>query len=345
MAFRIIVGDITKFEGDVIINSVGVTSTIYGGVCGSIVKALNSKEYEETLSKVNNYYSVGEFFITDIVQGFPSKHILNLITPHYENDKDLSLFKYCLKTILNECNSKGFYKVGIPSIGTGANKYPKEEVRKIMKDMCTAYSELYEKMDIYLVLPEKEIGFLNDERLKNHLLRNGEYHDEETLKKFKSGAKKIEGKAKKENTSTYSRKFFDYQEYKIGVPNVNVDFKKVSTLGDYVDLFVEKNTSEEAIYKNRIKKYLSYNKKNKEADVYYKKTTTNDPDKISLFKTIFALKLPIEAANELLNHFGYCFANNPSNKLDKIVEDLISKKQYGLIEIEQRFKKDKVEFF
>ena len=80
-------------------------------------------------------------------------------------------------------------------------------------------------------------------------------------------------------------------------------------------------------------------------DIYYKKTSTSEPDKISLFKIVLALKLPYEAANELLNHFGYCFAKNPYNKLDKIVGELISKKQYGLIEIEQRFKKDKVEFF
>ena len=50
MAFHIeFNSDITKFKGDVIINSVGVTSTIYGGICGSIVKASSSNELKKML--------------------------------------------------------------------------------------------------------------------------------------------------------------------------------------------------------------------------------------------------------------------------------------------------------
>ena len=122
--FKEEVGDITKYKGDVIINSLGVTTTTYGGICGAILRATKSPELKQIIDKVNDVYSVGEYFVTE---GYGlADNILHLITPNHDDDKDCRLYKECIRRVLNECKYRKWRKVGIPLIGAGANKYKKD---------------------------------------------------------------------------------------------------------------------------------------------------------------------------------------------------------------------------
>ena len=95
------VGDISNFPCDVIINSLGVDTTDYGGICKSIIKASNNKEELENIFKrANDIYDVGEYFFTESF-GLPVKSICHLITPHHDSDdKNLNVFIYSVRNVL-----------------------------------------------------------------------------------------------------------------------------------------------------------------------------------------------------------------------------------------------------
>ena len=97
------VGDISNFPCDVVINSLGVKTTEYGGICKSIVKAANSEELKEIIANANDVYDVGEYFFTN-GYNLPVQSICHLITPHHDtDDKNLNVFVYSVRNVLNSC--------------------------------------------------------------------------------------------------------------------------------------------------------------------------------------------------------------------------------------------------
>ena len=345
MAFHIETNsDITKFEGDVIIDSVGVTSTIYGGICGSIIKASGSDELKKIVDGVNDLYSVGEYFMTP-GYALPAKNILHLITPSFENDPDYSQFKECIRRVLNECRYRHWKKVGIPSIGTGANKYDKDVSRKIIEEMCSAYCDNVDnKMDIVLVLPEKVISRRNDERIIRGSYSGDEYHDPETKKKFKKGSKAFGDTINKKNTSLYNKQYFAYDRFSCGEDDITFDLKNVKTIGDYVDRYIEKKVGQDLLapsetqMKHKVNLYLAAGTKGKKdyasagsdafGEIKYKSTA----DKKQLYKIVLALRMTAKEATTFLEHFGYCFSYKGVNEMDDAISDLISNRQYGIAE-------------
>ena len=345
MAFRIEYnGDITKYKGDVIINSVGVTSTIYGGICGSIVKASSSGELKKIIDGVDDLYSVGEYFITD-GYALPVKNILHLITPNFDNDPDYVQFKECIRRILNECNLRDLKKIGIPSIGTGANKYDKSVSRKIIEEMCTAYCSIYPEMDITLVLPDQEISSENDERIQNESYNAREYHDPKTKKKFEKGSKAFGDTINiNKNNAPYDQEYFAFDNFKNGEGEISFVSEGIKTIGDYVEKYIDVKVGKDFLspdekkLKKKINLYLAAGKKgNKDyvhagsdafGEIRYKSTA----DKKQFFKIILALRMTKLEATMFLNHFGYCFACDGINELDDAIKGLIKDRQYGIVE-------------
>lgn len=350
MAFHIEYNsDITKYKGDVIINSVGVKSTVYGGICGSIVKASGSKELKQIIDGVNDLYTVGEFFITE-GYALPAKNILHLITPDFKTDPDCSKFKECIRRVLNECRRWHWRKIGIPSIGTVANHYNKDTVRTIIKEMCSAYCDIIAKdggkeMDITLVLPTAAISHENDVRLVRESYSESEYHDPETIKKFEKGGKDLDNTIdKRKSSGPYNKTYFDYGRYSTSGDDVKLKLQDIKTIGDYVEKYIEEKIGKDFLapskkkMKNKVNLYLAAGKKGKKdyvhagSDAFGEIKYKAEAEKKQLLKIILALRMTETEAETFLKHFGYCFADSGVNELDDAVKQLISVRQYGLVE-------------
>lgn len=344
--------DITKFKGDVIINSVGVTSTIYGGVCGAILKAADSKELEQTIKSINDIYQVGEYFITE-GYGLPSKNILHLVTPNYKNDKRLALYKQCIVNILNECRYRKLKTIGIPKIGTGANGYDSGVVEKILIDMCGNYCKCYPDMNIVLVLPDETTKLNNKRRIRLESYSTNSPHDLATEEKFSKGSKIFEQSFEEKVSKKYDKNFFGYDSFESGREDITIkNFKNIKTIGDYVDAFIAEYQEEFDPTPSRVKiiqrihRYFAFGKKGKDSylhngsDRYGEIKNKNTADKALFFKIMFALKMKYWESETFLNHFGYCFSKKGVNKTDDAVKYLIEKRYYGIVEIEQHFKKE-----
>ena len=207
---EIIIGDITTIKATVIINSVGVGEGAkkYGGICSSVVQASHSLELENKIKKAKHVYSIGEYFITDGYD-LPCDHIIHLITPFYEEDQDLAIYKDCIRRMLNECVVRRFKKIAIPLIGIGANKYNHEDVKETIYQLADGFVNSFTGYEVIIVEATDEMSQKNNERLDREMPANGRRRD--IGKEPKHDSKKYKAL---HNLST--SKLYDYNYFKYG---------------------------------------------------------------------------------------------------------------------------------
>lgn len=343
---------ITNIKCDVIINSVGINTPVYGAICNAIIKETNSIELKQIIDGINDAYTVGDFFITDSY-GLPCKKILHLITPYFKFDPKLNIYQECLRRVLNECRSRGLYRVAIPILGVGANGYDAKLAAQIISQITHSYCVFYKEMDITISTYKADIKateqFENFERLT---LNNQEIiKNKNTLKKYKTGSNLFEFNPYISYSKKYTEEYFDYDNYILGDSKVGEINPKNNCVEDYVDEYLklrekyDKNYSGDAARK-RINIFLAYGKNSSKgymsagSDTYLDIKTNSNPKKSDLLKLVFALRMGIDSANRFLNYYGYCFAKEAVNKEDDLVKKLIMDKQFGIVEIELAYKKN-----
>jgi O-acetyl-ADP-ribose deacetylase (regulator of RNase III) len=169
--------DITTYEVDVIVNSIGVYGKLYGFLCKRIIeeaKSLELKSYIDSL--VNN--EIGTIFET---KGYalPVKEIFHMVTPYrIKDDENLTLLKKAYLDLINRAIEKGYKSIALPLIGNGANGYSQAESYEAAMDAIGEILYIEEKEDkdiinmiLILKLKEKdEVSYSRDRRLSNKLI-------------------------------------------------------------------------------------------------------------------------------------------------------------------------------
>ena len=150
MPHQIIKGNITKYKGDAIVNSLGVYGEIKGKLCQSILKASNSKELEKFLeSKVIN--TVGSIYVTK-AWNLPSKHIIHIVTPRrHEDDDDLTHLKKAYQDVIYNATQLGCKSIALPFIGIGENGYTESEAYTAVTEVCSKIADYEEKNNISII--------------------------------------------------------------------------------------------------------------------------------------------------------------------------------------------------
>lgn len=146
MPFKIKFADITKYEGDAIVNSIGVNGSVKGALCKAILKEANSKELTSFIdSKINN--KIGEMFVTKGYNLF-SKNIIHVVSPFKaDDDKDNTNLKNIYKSIINMAIKLGYKKIAIPFLGTGANGYLDSDAYNCISKVCASLVKHEEEID------------------------------------------------------------------------------------------------------------------------------------------------------------------------------------------------------
>ena len=75
--------DITKYEGDAIVNSIGVEGKLYGRLCKTILKEANDKDLEKFIN--SQYNQIGTVLVTKAGK-LPCKNIIHVVTPFKKDD-------------------------------------------------------------------------------------------------------------------------------------------------------------------------------------------------------------------------------------------------------------------
>jgi O-acetyl-ADP-ribose deacetylase (regulator of RNase III) len=118
--FKIIVGDITQLDVDVVVNAANPQLQRGGGVCGAIFKVAGPGLAEEILDKYPHGIEVGEAAITG---GYASraKWIVHAVAPRAGSDGfgDHVKLSNAYRNAILLADSVGAKSIAIPSLGTG----------------------------------------------------------------------------------------------------------------------------------------------------------------------------------------------------------------------------------
>ena len=174
MNIRIVEGDLTKAEVDVIVNAANPVMLGGGGVDGAIHKAAGPKLLEECL-KVKAIDGVrcpfGDARIT-LAGNLPSKYVIHTAGPIYKNEQDpKSLLISSYQNSLNLAIENNCKSIAFPAISCGAYGYPAKEAAAISIGVCSQIE--FSKLRIYFYLAGREMFGLWESALasESHIAR------------------------------------------------------------------------------------------------------------------------------------------------------------------------------
>lgn len=144
----IVLGDITEFEGDAIVNAANSSLLGGGGVDGAIHAVAGPELVKECMNLCG--CKTGEAKITK-AYNLPCDYVIHTVGPiysEYEDKKEAArLLSLCYRNSLELLKSKGLHTIAFPSISTGVYGYPIEEASIIAKKTVEEF--LRENRDYY----------------------------------------------------------------------------------------------------------------------------------------------------------------------------------------------------
>lgn len=145
---NIVLGDITQFNADVIVNAANASLRGGGGVDGAIHKAAGKELLQECI-KLGGC-KVGEAKYT---KGYnlPCKYVVHTVGPRYGIDYNSNeTLRNCYINSLNIAKSLNAHSIVFPSISTGIYKFPLSKAAPIA---CAAINDwLKENSDYEIVV-------------------------------------------------------------------------------------------------------------------------------------------------------------------------------------------------
>ena len=145
MPINIRFDDITTYEVDAIVNSLGVDGSVFGRLCESILTKANNKNLIDYIS--SSIRTVGTILVTDSYD-LPCGNIIHIVTPfkNEDDEKNSNLIR-AYERILDKAIENGYKSIALPFIGTGANGYDENDAYGAIMEACSKVLIEEEKQD------------------------------------------------------------------------------------------------------------------------------------------------------------------------------------------------------
>lgn len=147
---RVDKGDITRFEGDAVVNAANSSLLGGGGVDGAIHSAGGPKILEECKQIRNSDYPeglpAGEAVITTAGK-LPAKHVIHTVGPVWhggDKDEEETLAK-AYRNSLRIASEKGLASIALPAVSTGVYGFPKDRAARIASREIREFLSSHEK--------------------------------------------------------------------------------------------------------------------------------------------------------------------------------------------------------
>jgi O-acetyl-ADP-ribose deacetylase (regulator of RNase III) len=142
---RIVTGDITKLEVDVIVNAANNSLLGGGGVDGAIHRAAGPELL--TYCKGLGGCPTGEARLTP---GFklPAAWVIHTVGPVWRNGDqgEAALLRSCYENSLKLARDKGCHTIAFPAISTGVYGYPKQEAAQQALGVMMEWKDAFEQI-------------------------------------------------------------------------------------------------------------------------------------------------------------------------------------------------------
>lgn len=133
-SIKLIKGNITKLEVDVVVNAANSSLLGGGGVDGAIHRAGGRKILEECMliRSRQGGCPTGEAVITS-AGDLPAKYVIHTVGPVWNDGKngEEALLANCYRNSLRLAMAHGVKTIAFPNISTGVYRFPKELAAKI----------------------------------------------------------------------------------------------------------------------------------------------------------------------------------------------------------------------
>lgn len=146
VTLTLLLGDISDFKADCIVNSANKSLLAGSGVCGAIHR--NAGKELEKECRTLGMCGTGEAVITG-AYNLPAKYVIHTVGPIYgqENGKEGDLLYQCYARSLDLAEWHFATSIAFPSISTGIHRYPIKEASAIA---VKAFSDFVESAPNYI---------------------------------------------------------------------------------------------------------------------------------------------------------------------------------------------------
>ncbi len=143
--FKVVKGDISQAEVDVIINAANTQLLHMGGVA-LVIKKKAGKDLIEDSKKID-YVEIGDFAITR-AGNLKAKEVFHIPTICYKYGKRATVkdIKDSFKKVLKTAKQKGYKKIATPLLGTGVVGLDEKEVESALFEI----SKEFEDIEVFL---------------------------------------------------------------------------------------------------------------------------------------------------------------------------------------------------
>ena len=150
MPFKIIHGDITEINVDVVVNAANTSLKMGGGVCGSIFRAAGAEKLQKECDEIGGI-DTGQAVITN-AYNLPAKYIIHTAGPIYNggSEGEEILLRDCYLNSLNLAKENKCRSIAFPLISSGIYGYPKDEALAVAKDSIKSFL-LENDMEVFMV--------------------------------------------------------------------------------------------------------------------------------------------------------------------------------------------------
>ena len=160
MALTIVRNDITKMHVDAIVNTTNEYFEVGGVGVDAGIHYAAGPGLKKALAEIG-YCPVGSAVITDSFNITSCRYIIHTVGPVYwdGSNGEAEKLRSCYRSILSLARGKGCRSLAIPSISTGAYRYPKAEAYSIATSCIREFLLSLpddEDMMVYLVLFDRE---------------------------------------------------------------------------------------------------------------------------------------------------------------------------------------------
>ncbi|XP_020628479.1 core histone macro-H2A.1-like isoform X2 [Orbicella faveolata] len=156
----VIQGDISTVEADALVHPTNA-SFYLGGEVGSVLEKAGGDEFKEEVKKLSESHGQLELATAAICDGhnLPAQYVIHVHSPTWGSDSSVDNLEKAVKNVLTLADEKNIKTIALPSIGSGANNFPKDTAAQtILKAISNYFVSVMASSlkQIYFVLHDME---------------------------------------------------------------------------------------------------------------------------------------------------------------------------------------------